>query len=130
MKAIALLTMVFLPGTYIAVCLPCPIFLNEALSQHWNEQTLFAMPFFEFPTPSSDVNLKPHFWIYWAITIPLTLTVLIIYLAYLLWIGRRHREEDQNAREQQTNSDSTVMKCDRYYDRHGPTSWPTTRLRR
>ena len=38
--------------------------------------------------------MKSGFWIYWAITIPLTTIVLVAYLTYLLQIQRRDRLED------------------------------------
>jgi hypothetical protein len=41
-------------------------------------------PFF-FTTPESEFNTSSHFWIYWAITIPLTITVLTV---WLLWLNR------------------------------------------
>ena len=38
--------------------------------------------------------MKSSFWIYWAITIPLTAIVLVAYLTYLVRIQRRDRLED------------------------------------
>ena len=57
------------------------------------------MPYFEFSAADSTLSIKPQFWIYWALTIPLTMAVLTIYLAYLLWIQNRHRVEDDAARK-------------------------------
>ncbi|KAF6229173.1 hypothetical protein HO133_007289 [Letharia lupina] len=74
MKGIALLTMFFLPGTYAA--------------------TFLAMPLFDFSNPSGAPTVKSGFWIYWAITIPLTTIVLVAYLTYLVRIQRRDRLED------------------------------------
>jgi len=62
-------------------------------------QTFFAMPLFDFSTSSKTPSVRPSFWIYWVLTIPLTAIVLIIYLSYLARSQRRDREEDKMARE-------------------------------
>ena len=54
------------------------------------------MPLFDFSNPSGAPTVKTGFWIYWAITIPLTTFVLGAYLAYLVRIQRRDRLEDSN----------------------------------
>ena len=54
------------------------------------------MPLFDFSSPSGAPTVKTGFWIYWAITIPLTTIVLGIYLTYLVRIQRRDRLEDSN----------------------------------
>ncbi|KAG2415024.1 hypothetical protein HFD88_006214 [Aspergillus terreus] len=62
MKSIALLTMFFLPGTYMA--------------------TFFAMPFFDLSSSGGSI-VRPQFWYYWATSVPLTLLVLFFYFGYL-----------------------------------------------
>ena len=57
------------------------------------------MPYFGFSASDGTLIIQPQFWIYWALTIPLTLTVLVVYLAYLLWIQNKHRVEDDAARK-------------------------------
>jgi hypothetical protein len=58
MKAIAVLTMFFLPGTFLAALFAAPLF-------DWNSD------------PSSGGGIiKKRFWIYWVITIPATCLVL------------------------------------------------------
>ena len=57
------------------------------------------MPYFGFSASDSTLSIKPQFWIYWALTIPLTITVLAAYLAYLVWIQNKHRVEDDAARK-------------------------------
>ena len=54
------------------------------------------MPLFDFSNPSGAPTVKTGFWIYWAITIPLTTIVLGVYLTYLVRIQRRDRLEDSN----------------------------------
>ena len=75
MKTLAFITAFFLPGTYIA--------------------TLFSMSMFEWQGSSSSITtssvsassspsyvISANFWIYWAITIPLTIAVII---GWRLW---------------------------------------------
>jgi len=61
MKAIAIVTMVFLPGAYIA--------------------TLFSMSMFNWEATDGPV-LSHYFWVYWAVTVPVTILVLSI---WALW---------------------------------------------
>ncbi|KAI1409011.1 hypothetical protein F5Y13DRAFT_182368 [Hypoxylon sp. FL1857] len=63
MKSVALLTMIFLPSTFIA--------------------TLFSTTFFSF---AEDGWLASNaFWIYWVVVIPLSIAVV---LAWRFWLGR------------------------------------------
>jgi hypothetical protein len=59
MKTIAILGMIFLPGTYLA--------------------TVFAMPVFDWDTAGNGPVTKKGFALYWAVTIPITLGVLIVW---------------------------------------------------
>ncbi|PNP60642.1 hypothetical protein FNYG_14626 [Fusarium nygamai] len=63
MKAIGLLTMVFLPATFIA--------------------TLFAMPIFQWNAEPGTSVVSDRFWVYWAVTLPLTAIVVLVWLAWL-----------------------------------------------
>lgn len=68
MKAIAVVTMTFLPATFVS--------------------TLFGMNFFSFE-PSEGVErssftVSRHFWIYWAFSVPMTFVTLA------LWFGWSH----------------------------------------
>jgi len=80
MKAITLLTMAFLPATFVA--------------------TVFSMGFFEF---SSDADgsgagvglvVSPKLWVYFAITVPLTMFVLGICAIWLKWNAVKLRAEE------------------------------------
>ncbi|KAI1326262.1 hypothetical protein F5Y16DRAFT_237259 [Xylariaceae sp. FL0255] len=57
MKTVAILTMAFLPGTFIAA--------------------LFAVPSLDW---SSGTVITGHFWIYWAFTLPATALIFILWL--------------------------------------------------
>lgn len=63
MKTIAVMTMGFLPATFFAALFALP-------SLHWEESTVIGS----------------RFWIYWAITIPTTI------LVFLIWLGIMNRE--------------------------------------
>jgi Mg2+ and Co2+ transporter CorA len=62
MKAIAAVTMFFLPGTFAA--------------------SLFAMPIFRWNASSGTDVVSHRIWVYWAVTIPLT---LVTFGCFLLW---------------------------------------------
>ncbi|PVH82445.1 hypothetical protein DL98DRAFT_653191 [Cadophora sp. DSE1049] len=73
MKTIAMLTMFFLPGTFVAA--------------------IFAMPVFEWDGTSTPA-IKSGFKSYWAITVPLTVTVFLLWgaatiLPWRSWVGER-----------------------------------------
>lgn len=79
------------------------------------------MPFFDYSDSLSTLLTKPNFWIYWAITIPLTVSVLIVYLSYVTWIERKNRSEDKDARKRALGSgvpiwlDATETKSNRIF---------------
>ena len=66
------------------------------------------MPFFDYSNSPSTLLTEPNFWIYWAITIPLTVSVLIVYLSYVVWIERKNRSEDKDARRRALASGAPV----------------------
>ena len=76
MKAFAALTVVFLPGTFVA--------------------SLFSMSMFDWQAETESV-IASRFWIYWVVTIPLTLATIC---AWYLWINRKAailRSQEQKA---------------------------------
>ncbi|OAL48772.1 hypothetical protein IQ07DRAFT_645530 [Pyrenochaeta sp. DS3sAY3a] len=72
MRAIAVVTMIFLPATFVS--------------------TLFGMNFFSFEPSEgrgrSSFTVSTHFWIYWVITIPLTIITLLMWLWWNATTGR------------------------------------------
>lgn len=78
MKALAVITAVFLPGEFIS--------------------SLFGMSIFDWqPDGSGDSVVSYRFWIYWCLTIPLTVVILVLWRAW--WVGqdryfRRHLSKD------------------------------------
>jgi len=57
------------------------------------------MPIFDF-SPSGIVVNKSGQRLYCAVAIPLTITVLLMYMAYLVWMKRINGHEDRKAREE------------------------------
>ncbi|KAF5004108.1 hypothetical protein FDECE_9381 [Fusarium decemcellulare] len=68
MKIIAILTTFFLPGTFMA--------------------TFFAMPLLNWSQPSITEVATRHLWVYWAVTGPLTLTIMASVIAWAFWHNR------------------------------------------
>ena len=82
MKSIAAVTMIFLPGTFTA--------------------SLFATPFFNATSVFTSVHA---FWIYWALTIPLTLLTIV---AWLLWVKYTERRENDSHQSSPSSPDASV----------------------
>ncbi|KAL8788932.1 MAG: hypothetical protein Q9213_001455 [Squamulea squamosa] len=77
MKTIAALTMVFLPGTFVA--------------------TLFGMVFFTVDSSSSTkFHVNSLWWIYVAVTLPLTLLTIGVWRGWLHMV-RRSRKQDEES---------------------------------
>ncbi|KAH8670661.1 hypothetical protein BGZ61DRAFT_483009 [Ilyonectria robusta] len=80
MKIIAMLTTLFLPGTFIAA--------------------FFAMPILDWNALSMNDVMTNHFWLYWAISIPLTVVVMAVVGAYGRVQAIRNHEAAANARKE------------------------------
>lgn len=87
MKAIAAVTMCFLPGTFVAVRKILILLKIHLILNIYSQQSFFAMPIFVWDA-TADGLVTRHFWIYWAVTAPLTAVVLIIWLAWTLFSER------------------------------------------
>lgn len=98
MKAIALLTILFLPATFFAVCLT-QIFLDSEEKSEWLTHTkaLFAMPLFDFSAPPGHSVTRDRFWVYWAFTAPVTLILLTVYIAFTKWHDKVGAKKQQAA---------------------------------
>ncbi|KUI59157.1 hypothetical protein VP1G_06395 [Cytospora mali] len=78
MKALAVITAIFLPGEFIS--------------------SLFGMSIFDWqPESNGDTVVSYRFWIYWCLTIPLTILILVLWRAW--WVGqdryfREHLSKD------------------------------------
>jgi len=90
MKTIAVLTIVFLPGTFVAV---------KSLQSLQRAtltllQALFSMPMFNWQADSGTAVVSPRFWVYWAITAPLTIAVVLVWFIWIAIKDARHKKED------------------------------------
>ena len=85
MKSIALLTMVFLPATFCSVCIVTLIIFGAALTQL---QALFSTAFFTFG--ENGWKASDRFWIYWVITVPVTIVVVIVWNIWLAYSRLRN----------------------------------------
>jgi hypothetical protein len=79
MKTIAILTMMFLPGAYVAASLNSTRSSNMSINE---VQTLFSMNMFNWQAENDENILSAYFWVYWVITIPITVLVLLIWMAW------------------------------------------------
>ncbi|KAK8096067.1 hypothetical protein PG999_014089 [Apiospora kogelbergensis] len=77
MKTVAVLTMIFLPGTFVATFLSMPLF-------DWNADT--------GDRPSSS----PFQWIYWVTTMPLTIALMV---GWRIWSKMEDRKWDAELEE-------------------------------
>ncbi|OJJ62953.1 hypothetical protein ASPSYDRAFT_143050, partial [Aspergillus sydowii CBS 593.65] len=62
MKTIAFVSMVYLPGTFVS--------------------GVFGTNFFDFDAPSEGGWAHSHFWLYWAVALPLTFATMGVWLAW------------------------------------------------
>jgi hypothetical protein len=85
MKTLAAVTMVFLPGTFVA--------------------SIFAMPFFDFGNSDGLRMVNPRFWIYWVVTVPLTFFTFAIWLAWFQIKTKRESRENIDAADQAGGKD-------------------------
>ncbi|KAL4915412.1 hypothetical protein BDW62DRAFT_212753 [Aspergillus aurantiobrunneus] len=79
MKIIAFLTTFFLPAMFVA--------------------TFFSMPLFDWDTPSIDSVATTHFWVYWALTAPLTLAIMVGVVTWPIWHSKSTRDIERKARQ-------------------------------
>lgn len=80
MKTIATVTMAFLPGTFVS--------------------SFFAMPMFDWNKPPGDNVNSRTFWIYWAVTVPLTVSVFLLWGVWFRFKNAREAKEDKLLAEQ------------------------------
>lgn len=89
MKAIAVLTMFFLPATFVAA--------------------FFAMPLFDWSAPHGSEVVNSRFWIYWVVTVPGTLIVLGVWRVW--WIFEQWKQaREQNVDDQNGGLMAFVMR--------------------
>ncbi|KAH0558359.1 hypothetical protein GP486_004982 [Trichoglossum hirsutum] len=78
MKTIAVLTLIFLPGTVIA--------------------SIFSSNMFDFRSADGPV-VSSKFWVYWAVTLPLTVGVLLVWIVWYYWSSAKQKKQDRDLEE-------------------------------
>jgi hypothetical protein len=76
MKTVAMVTMAFLPGTFVA--------------------SFFAMPMLNWDATAYSEIVSPRFWIYWMVTVPLTMAVFAVW-----WVLQIVKERKQKKAEKE-----------------------------
>lgn len=64
-----------------------------------NSQSFFAMPLLDWNAFSMTDVMTRHFWLYWAVAIPLTVFVMAIVGVYGFVQARENRKAADNARK-------------------------------
>lgn len=88
MKTIAVLTLTFLPGTAVAVSVPR--LSSSALLTI--RQSFFSMTMFQWPFRKEGDLASPYVYVYFVVTIPLT---IMVYAAWVWWFRvsqTRHKQ--------------------------------------
>ena len=85
MKAITVVTLVFLPATFVSVC-PMPL-LEPTTYPHFRSQTIFSMGFFNIDY--DHIGVSQQGWIYLVCTLPLTFLVVGASFTWIWWTGRK-----------------------------------------
>ena len=90
MKAITIVTLVFLPATFVSVR---PILCLELSTYpYFPFQTVFSMGIFNFTEDQLVLSRKG--WIYLACTCPLTFVVLGASFGWIWWTGKKEEKPD------------------------------------
>lgn len=105
MKAIALLTTLFLPGTFVATFFSMGMFDWDLASS--NDLASFNSSVTSYGSTSPKVSR--YLWVYWAVTIPLTLVVMVVLLIWARWDDWKEVEELGTSARTRTG-DSKVIK--------------------
>ncbi|KAK8102386.1 hypothetical protein PG984_015532 [Apiospora sp. TS-2023a] len=87
MRTIAVLGIVFLPGTFVATRFSVDMF-------DWGNNTAAtgADAASDGGTTTAALRASPSMWVYWAISVTLT---ILTFLAWFLWSRRENRKSDQ-----------------------------------
>lgn len=88
MKTLSLLGALFLPGTFLS--------------------SIFSMTFFNYQDDSVP-SMSPKIWVYFAIAIPMTIVVLLMWLAYEGWRKKLYRQQDKEIDEGWIKLEKKIM---------------------
>ena len=82
MKTVAIVTMFFLPGTFVATLFDIPLLT-------WASDEPNGM--------TASRKVTPGFWLYWAVAVPLTLATFAVWLSWRRWQDRKVRVGDEES---------------------------------
>ncbi|KAF7552305.1 hypothetical protein G7046_g7443 [Stylonectria norvegica] len=98
MKTLAVVTMFFLPGSFISALFSTSCFdWDDANKQGSN----------------ISVRTTPQFGLYWAITVPLTIVTFILYFMWLWWQTTKREQQSQEAKKQAAQQAEVPAEVDR-----------------
>ena len=105
MKTISLLGAIFFPGAYLA--------------------SVFSMTFFNFQNPGPSVS--DQFWIYWAVTIPVTILIVAIWYVWEKRREKRYDKEDTDLEKGSEDMEKVIMATMRKRTMSKVSTWDTTK---
>lgn len=105
MKTISLLGAVFLPGAYLA--------------------SVFSMTFFNFQDAGPQVS--PQFWIYWVVTIPVTVIIVAFWYVWEKKREARYAFEDSDLEKGSEDMERAIMAMMRKRTMSKASTWDTNK---
>jgi len=103
MKTISLLGAIFFPGAYLA--------------------SVFSMTFFNFQNPGPSVS--SNFWIYWAVTIPITAIIVGIWYVWEKKRDAKYDKEDTDLEKGSEDMEKNIMATMRKRTMSKASTWGT-----
>ena len=103
MKTISLLGAIFFPGAYLA--------------------SVFSMTFFNFQNEGPQVS--DQFWIYWAVTLPVTAIIVALWYVWEKRREARYDREDTDLEKGSEDMEKTIMATMRKRTLSKASTWDT-----
>ncbi len=103
MKVISLLGAIFFPGAYLA--------------------SVFSMTFFNFQNEGPEVSSQ--FWIYWAVTVPVTIVIVGIWYIWEKRRDARYDKEDEDLERGSEDMEKNIMATMRKRTMSKASTWET-----
>ncbi|KAH8595940.1 hypothetical protein B0O99DRAFT_594231 [Bisporella sp. PMI_857] len=105
MKIISLLGAIFFPGVYLA--------------------SVFSMTFFNFQADNPGPQLSDKFWIYWAVTLPLTILFVGVWYVWEKKREARYEMEDKDLEKGSEDMEKIIMATMRKRTMSKASTWDT-----
>jgi hypothetical protein len=75
------------------------------------------MPFFNWGADSVSQAANRNFWIYWAVTGPLTLATMLVVIVWAMWRYKKTEKLRQEARESSVLGNNNYSESNFYFDK-------------